>query len=54
MPVNSRRNFTEIQKFPGIPTGNLGSRESREFPGKPEWEFSMALVITYVAYRPSS
>src|SRR6218665_1738172 len=35
----------EFQKFPGNPNGNLDSRESREFPGFPEWEFSVALFV---------
>src|SRR6218665_2277412 len=34
----------EIQKFPGIPNWNSGSRESREFPGFTEWEFPVALA----------
>src|SRR6218665_3166703 len=29
---NSHKFPTEIQKFPGIPDWNLGSRKSREFP----------------------
>ena len=37
IPVNSRRNFTEIQDFPGISNGNSGSRESREFPNGWPW-----------------
>ena len=40
--------FTEIQKFPGIPSGNLGSRESREFPpGGPDVGFHVSVVLPF-------
>ena len=41
--------FTEIQKFPGIPNGISGSPESRELI--PEWVFSVALLCTITQWR---
>ena len=46
---------TEFQKFPGIPAGNFGFRDSREFPGIPEREFPVALMKSHFSpfYRPT-
>ena len=37
-----------MQKFPGIPVGNFMMANSREFPGIPEREFPVALVVVVV------
>ena len=45
IPVNSRQNFTKIQKFPGIPNGNLWSRESQELPNEnSRWPWSLVTI----------